>query len=182
MRSMATSLISYTCPENLSRCYGCLGISTLPNINEQADTLAKSAGELEKEWNLPRDLQTCLSLGKLSEYIMWPSHQTNLQLPTIKPALEKWVTSGRPSRREEVALARRRVGSTLLRHLRPYVNRTLLHAAPHIIKRSLSVTSFCTAESTRKLAGLSQTTARGWACPQSSPPFLGTVIRTWPIG
>jgi len=85
--------------------------------------LARSAVELEGEWNLRRDLQSCLSVAKSSMKLLWQSHWDNLHLNTIKPILGEWASSNRPTRREEVVLARLRMGCTLSTHLLPYIAR-----------------------------------------------------------
>ena len=94
--------------------------------NEQADMLARSAAELEGAWNLRRDLQSCLSAAKSSVKLLWQSQWDNLHLHTIKPILGEWASSNRPTRREEVVLARLRMGCTLPTHMLPY----LAHAYP----------------------------------------------------
>ena len=89
--------------------------------NEQADMLARSAAELEGAWNLRRDLQSCLSAAKSSVNVLWQSYWDNLHLHTIKPILGEWATADRPTRREEVVLARLRMGCTLPTHMLPYI-------------------------------------------------------------
>lgn len=83
--------------------------------NEQAGILAVGCGAQ----NLSRDQQSCLFLGKSSVNILWQSQWTNQQLSTVKSTLGHWTTSSRPSR-----LSRLRVDSTLLTHLRPFINGT----------------------------------------------------------
>ena len=94
--------------------------------NEQADMLARSAAELEGAWNLRRDLQSCLSVVKSSAKLLWQSHWDNLHLHTTKPTLGEWASSNRTTRREEVVLARLRMGCTLPTHMLPYI----AHAFP----------------------------------------------------
>ena len=89
--------------------------------NEQADMLARSAAELEGAWNLRRDLQSCLSVAKSSVKILWQRQWDNLHLPTIKPILGEWASSCRPTRRQEVVLARLRMDCTLPTHMLPYI-------------------------------------------------------------
>ena len=74
--------------------------------------LARSAAELEGAWNLCRDLQSCLSVVKLSARLLWQSHWDNLDVHTIKPILGEWASSNRPIRQEEVVLPRLRMGCT----------------------------------------------------------------------
>ena len=93
--------------------------------NEQADELAKSAVELEGTWDVPRDLLSSLSLGKKSIMnLLWQSQWTDLDINTIKPVLGDWPTAHRPCRREEVVLARLRLNSTLLTHMKPYIDKS----------------------------------------------------------
>ncbi|KAK3886447.1 hypothetical protein Pcinc_009398 [Petrolisthes cinctipes] len=68
--------------------------------NERADLLAKSAVELEVTWDVPRDLQSCLSLGKKSINLLWQGQWTRLNINTIKPQLGNWATANRPNRLE----------------------------------------------------------------------------------
>ena len=90
--------------------------------NEQKDMLTRSAAELEGTWNLRRDLQSCLSAAKSSVYLLWESHSDNLHLPNVKPILGEWASSNRPIRRQEVVLARLRMGCTLSTHMFPYIS------------------------------------------------------------
>ena len=99
--------------------------------NEQADMLARSAVELEGAWNLRRDLQSCLSAVKSSVRLLWQSHWDSLHLNTIKPVLGEWASSNRPTRREEVVLARLRMGSTLPTHMLPYISHSFPPQCPH---------------------------------------------------
>ena len=83
--------------------------------NEQADMLARSAAELEG------DLQSCLSAAKSSVYLLWQSHWNNLHPPTVKPILGECASFNRPTRRQEVVLARLRMSCTLSIHMLPYI-------------------------------------------------------------
>ena len=82
---------------------------------------AKSAAELEGTWNFCRDLQSCLSAAKSSVYLLWQSHWDNFHLSTVKPILGEWASSIRPTRRQEVVLARIRMGCTLATHMLSYI-------------------------------------------------------------
>ena len=69
---------------------------------------------------LPTHMQSYLSV-KSSAKLLWQSHWDILHLHIIKPILGKWAFSNRPTGREEVVLARLRMGSTLPTHMLPYI-------------------------------------------------------------
>ena len=94
--------------------------------NEQADILTNTVVEFEEMWNLTRDLQSCLSHGKSSVYLLWQRLWIHQYLPTVKPILWPWTTVNNHSRREEVILARLRMSCTCPIHLLPYISNNFL--------------------------------------------------------
>ncbi|MPC99808.1 hypothetical protein E2C01_095248 [Portunus trituberculatus] len=86
--------------------------------------LAQSAAELEGEWNLRWDLQSCVLFVKSSAKFLWQSHWDNVHLHTIKPILGEWASSNRLARREVVVLACLRMNCTLPTHILSYTAKT----------------------------------------------------------
>ena len=62
-----------------------------------------------------------VSAAKSSVKLLWQSHWDDLHLNTIKPILGERASSFCPTRREEVVLARLRMGCTLPTHMLPYM-------------------------------------------------------------
>ena len=93
--------------------------------NERADRLARSASDLEEITLIPRDLKSCLTIGKATLHQQWQSDWDELQIPNkIKRHIHEWSTSSRLQRREEVALTRLRTHATRPTHLNAYMTHT----------------------------------------------------------
>ena len=90
--------------------------------NERADRLARTASNLQVLTPLPRDLKSCLDNGKLTLLQQWQREWERLRIPhRIKNTIEDWITSYRPTRREEVVLTRLRTHATRPTHMDAYI-------------------------------------------------------------
>ena len=87
--------------------------------NERADYRAKQALTKEDITPIPPDYRDILSVlrGSVAQWFSrWWRESRPTFLKTVKPTTGEWVSSYRRSRREEVALARLRLGHTRLTH------------------------------------------------------------------
>jgi RNase H len=97
----------------------CPGHSGIPG-NERADAAAKSAsrGPRSSQGYVAQDLNKAAQRAITHTFIEWWSHQdpaTN-KLRSIKAEPKVWTTATQLYRRDEVILARLRIGHTLLTH------------------------------------------------------------------
>lgn len=86
--------------------------------NEKADKLAKEAVNKTPNSEIPILHSDIKPIVREIVYNSWKSEweTTHNKLSTIKPTLTDWKTSNRNNRREEVVLARLRIGHTRLTH------------------------------------------------------------------
>ncbi|MPC53711.1 hypothetical protein E2C01_047609 [Portunus trituberculatus] len=75
-------------------------------------------------WRVGKEAVTIAGYRNVFAKLLWESHWGNLHLHTVKPILGEWASSNRPKRREEVVLARLRMGCTLPTHMLPYITNT----------------------------------------------------------
>ena len=93
--------------------------------NERADSLARTASNLQDITPMPRDLKSCKASGKLALLRQWQTEWENTRIPNkIKTNIQYWDTSKRTQRREEVSLTRLRTHATRPTHMDAYITKT----------------------------------------------------------
>ncbi|XP_076047437.1 uncharacterized protein LOC143028972 [Oratosquilla oratoria] len=91
--------------------------------NEKADILAKTALEIDSITDIPLDIGTFNSILRKQLHTHWQLQWNNLDIShKQKEHITDWSTSYRNNRLEEIAIARLRMNSTRLTHLKPYID------------------------------------------------------------